>query len=70
VRYLVRGGRTADGTGDLPFHGRAGRPDGGADHHNALATCVAEQVVGQTGKDLLDEAISRAVTRAATLPII
>ena len=34
------------------------------------ATCLAEQVAGQTGKDLVDEAISRAVTRVATLPAI
>ena len=35
-----------------------------------VATCLAEQVAGQTGKDLVDEAISQAVTRVATLPII
>ena len=34
------------------------------------ATCLAEQVAGQTGKDLVDEAISGAVTRVATLPTI
>jgi len=33
VRHL--GGGTGDGRGGPPFHGRAGRPDGGADHHNA-----------------------------------
>jgi hypothetical protein len=35
-----------------------------------VATCLAEQVAGQTGKDLVDEAISRAVTWVATLPTI
>lgn len=35
-----------------------------------VATCFAEHVAGQTGKDLVEEAISRAVTRVATLPII
>jgi hypothetical protein len=35
-----------------------------------VATCFAEQVAGQTGKDLVDEAISRAVTRVAMLPTI
>ena len=32
-----------------------------------VATCLAEQVAGQTGI-LVDEAISRAVARVATLP--
>jgi hypothetical protein len=35
-----------------------------------VATGFAQQVAGQTGKDLVDEAISRAVTRVATLPTI
>jgi len=35
-----------------------------------VATCLAEHVAGQTRKDLVDEAISRAVTRVATLPTI
>jgi hypothetical protein len=36
-----------------------------------VATCFAEQVAGQTGKDLVDEAISPALTRVATsLPTI
>src|SRR5258708_15578418 len=34
-----------------------------------VATCLAEQVAGQTGKDLVDEGVIRAVTGVATLPI-
>lgn len=34
------------------------------------ATCLAEQVAGESSKDLVDETISRAVTRVATLPTI